>query len=72
MYEVINCEVIFLLAGLIPLGIAIEKTGTASYIADKLLIYSSSFPPTIILMLFYLLTSILTNIISNNISVVLI
>ncbi|PRX17466.1 di/tricarboxylate transporter [Orenia metallireducens] len=71
IYEVINWEVIFLLAGLIPLGIAIEKTGTASYIADKLLIYSNLFPPTVTLILFYLLTSILTNIISNNASVVL-
>jgi len=71
IYEVINWEIIFLLSGLIPLGIAIEKTGTARYIADKLLVYSNLFPPVITLILFYLLTSVLTNIISNNASVVL-
>ncbi|GAB6138425.1 SLC13 family permease [Halanaerobaculum tunisiense] len=71
MYQAINWEVIFLLAGLIPLGIALEETGTAQFIASQLLELTGFLPPIVILGLFYLVTAILTNIISNNASVVL-
>jgi di/tricarboxylate transporter len=37
MYRSIEWKVVFLLAGLIPLGIAMEKTGAAAYIADNLI-----------------------------------
>jgi di/tricarboxylate transporter len=37
IYDSINWEVIFLLAGLIPLGVAIEQTGTAKFIANQIL-----------------------------------
>ncbi|AGB41349.1 di-/tricarboxylate transporter [Halobacteroides halobius DSM 5150] len=71
IYDAVNWEVIFLLAGLIPLGIAIEQTGTANYIANQLLAVAGFLPAIVMLGLFYLLTSLLTNIISNNASVVL-
>mgnify|MGYP006271434113 FL=1 len=71
IYEAINWEVFFLLAGLIPLGAAIEQTGTARFIAQQLLQATGLFPPVVILSLFYLFTAILTSIISNNASVVL-
>ncbi|MCF8001854.1 MAG: anion permease [Halanaerobiales bacterium] len=71
IYDSINWEVIFLLAGLIPLGIAVEKTGTAQYIAYQVLGFSENFPPIIILATFYFLTALMTNIISNNASVIL-
>ena len=71
IYESINWEVFFLLSGLIPLGVAIEQTETAKFIAHQLLKVTSSFPPVIILIIFYLFTSLLTSIISNNASIVL-
>ena len=71
LYEAINWEVIFLLAGLIPLGIALEKTGTASFIANKLMFFADFLSPILMLTLFYIFTAVLTNIISNNASVVL-
>ncbi|MCK8828329.1 anion permease [Natroniella acetigena] len=71
MYEAVNWEVIFLLASLIPLGVALEKTGTARYIAQQLLTVIDSFSPLIALGIFYILTATLTNIISNNASVIL-
>ncbi len=71
IYKSINWEVIFLLAGLIPLGIAIEKTGTAQFIANQVLKGAGFLPPIVILGIFYYLTSLLTDIISNNASVVL-
>ncbi|MBM7556711.1 SLC13 family permease [Halanaerobacter jeridensis] len=71
IYEAINWEVFFLLAGLIPLGVAIEQTGTAKFIAQQLLRATGVFPPVFILSLFYLFTAVLTSVISNNASVVL-
>ncbi|MGM0508435.1 MAG: SLC13 family permease [Fusobacteriota bacterium] len=71
VYDSINWEVIFLLAGLIPLGIAIEKTGAASYVASQLTDLTSSFSPVVILGVFYLFTAVLTNLISNNASAVI-
>jgi len=37
MYRSIEWKVVFLLAGLIPLGIAMEKTGAAAYMAENLI-----------------------------------
>src|SRR6056297_3626148 len=71
IYSSINWEVIFLLAGLIPLGIAVEKTGTAQYIAFQVLKLSEYFSPIIMLAVFYFLTALLTNVISNNASAIL-
>ncbi len=71
IYQAIDWKVIMLLAGLIPLGIAMEKTGTAEYIAIKLLNLTSDLPVIVILGIFYLFTALLTQLISNNASVVL-
>lgn len=71
IYNSINWEVIFLLAGLIPLGIAVEKTGTAQYIAFQVLKLSEYFSPIIMLAVFYFITALLTNVISNNASAIL-
>ncbi len=70
-FKSIDWEVYFLLAGLIPMGIAIEKSGTAVFLADNIINISSSMQPIYILMLIYFITSFLTTIISNNASVLI-
>ncbi len=70
VYESVNWEIIFLLAGVIPLGLAMEETGTARYLAFRLLSITEFLSPVIILGLFYLLTVLLTNVISRNASIV--
>lgn len=71
LYDAIQWDVVFLLAGVIPLGIAMEQTGGADLIAS-LVVASAGFLPTIaVLGLLYLVTALLTNVISNNASVVL-
>ncbi|WP_254521716.1 SLC13 family permease [Natrinema caseinilyticum] len=71
LYDAVEWDVIFLLAGVIPLGIALEETGGAAYLA-WLVVQSAGFLPTIVVLwLFYLLTGFLTEVISNNASVVL-
>jgi di/tricarboxylate transporter len=71
VYESVDWNVIFLLAGLIPLGIAMTRTGAAEFLAGHIVGATGGTPPLILLGVFYLLTAVLTNIVSNNASVVL-
>lgn len=71
VYDAVQWDVIFLLAGVIPLGIALENTGGADLIADLVVGSATFLPPLGVLALMYLVTALLTNIISNNASVVL-
>ncbi len=65
-YDSIDWFVIFLLAGMIPLGLAMENTGTARYIASGLLELSSSWGPAAVLSAFYLLTTLFSSVMSHN------
>ena len=71
MYDAVEWDVIFLLAGVIPLGIALEVTGGAALLADGIVAVAPSLPPIVVLGLMYVVTALLTNVISNNASVVL-
>jgi len=70
-YEAVDWEVIFMVAGVIPLGIAVEASGTAALIADLVVSVSGLLPVIAVLGLFYLGTAIITEMISNSASVVL-
>jgi len=65
-YASIDWFVIFLLAGVIPLGMVMEKTGTAQFMAHQLLQVSESFGPVAIISAFYLLTTLFASIMSHN------
>ena len=71
IYGAVRWDIIFLLAGLIPLGIAMDNSGTNQWLADQLLALGGGLPPYLILLAFYLATSILTEMLSNNATVVL-
>lgn len=68
----IRWDVILLLAGIIPLGLALEKTGAAALLADALVAAGSPLPVWVFLVLLFIVTSLITEIASNNASVVLI
>lgn len=70
-YSSVRWEIIFLLAGLIPLGIALEKSGAAAFIAGLLSKIAVNFPPLWVMIGFYIFTTLLTEILSNNASVIL-
>jgi di/tricarboxylate transporter len=71
IYGAVRWDVIFLLAGLIPMGIAMEKSGATAWLADQLLVVGSNFSGFWVLIFFYFTTTILTEILSNNASVIL-
>jgi di/tricarboxylate transporter len=62
----LNAPTLFLLAGTIPLGLAMESTGLASTVVQGVLAVTGGADPRIFLSVFYLLTSLLTELISNN------
>ncbi|MFC6768045.1 SLC13 family permease [Natrinema soli] len=71
LYDAVEWDIIFLLAGVIPLGIALEESGGAALLAFAVVEAAGPLPEIVVLWLFYLLTALLTNVISNNASVVL-
>ena len=71
IYGAVRWDVVFLLAGLIPLGIAMDKSGATQWLADTLVGFGGHLSGYWILLFFYISTSILTEILSNNATVVL-
>ena len=71
LYDSVDWDVIFLLAGMIPLGIALERSGGAAVIADLVVAAAGAMPPVGVIALFYLVTAVVTNLVSNNATVVL-
>ncbi|WP_276282837.1 SLC13 family permease [Halorussus caseinilyticus] len=71
LYSSVEWNVIFLLAGVIPLGIALQQTGAAALLGDAVASTAVFLPPIGVLWVFYLATGLLTSVISNNASVVL-
>ena len=71
IYGAVRWDIIFLLAGLIPLGTAMENSGTTKWLANYLVSFWGHLSGYWILLLFYIATAILTEILSNNATVVL-
>lgn len=70
-YQAISWKVIFLLAGILPLGVAMEKTGAARILSDGVLWAVGDLGPMAVLSGFFLLSMALTNVISNQATAVL-
>ncbi|MES3629715.1 MAG: SLC13 family permease [Longimonas sp.] len=71
VYDSVDWPVIFLLAGMIPLGTAMEETGGAAYLASYVVDLAKVLPGLAMLFVFYLFTALVTQVVSNNASVVL-
>lgn len=70
-YRAIDWKVIILLAGVLPLGIALETSGAAHIIVDSTIRLARDSGPVVVLAVLYLVTAILTECMSNNASAVL-
>jgi di/tricarboxylate transporter len=64
-YKAVDWRTVFLLAGLIPLGIAMEKTGAASYVANRMILPLQGSHPLLILIAIAALATLFTLFMSN-------
>jgi di/tricarboxylate transporter len=64
-YESVDWMTVFLLGGLIPLGLAFQKTGAAEFIATTIMTAIGSVPTIIFLLVVGVLTSFFTLVVSN-------
>ncbi|MBS1271152.1 MAG: Sodium-dependent dicarboxylate transporter SdcS [Candidatus Marinimicrobia bacterium] len=65
-YKAVDWSVIFLLAGVIPLGRALENTGLAQIIGDYIASLGGPYGPVAVLAGLYIATNVLTETMSNN------
>jgi di/tricarboxylate transporter len=70
-YRYIDWRSVFLIAGLIPLGLAMQTSGAASLIADTVLGRIGEYGPMAILAGLFLLTSITSQVMPNSVVTVL-
>jgi di/tricarboxylate transporter len=65
-YRAIDWPCLFLIAGMLALGVALEKTQTAEVLARGCVSLVAQFGPWVMLSLVILVASVLTNFLSNN------
>jgi di/tricarboxylate transporter len=70
-YRAIDWRAIFLIAGMLPLGTAMQDTGAATYLADQVMILLGDAGPWPVIMGLYVLTAMATMIIPTAALVVL-
>jgi di/tricarboxylate transporter len=71
-YQSIEWTAVFLIAGILPLGTAMESTGTAALIADWITSFTGGAGPRVVLMGMFIMTALLTEVISNAAATVLV
>jgi len=65
-YDAIEWKVIFMMAGVLSMGTALEKTGGADIISEFVFTYFGAFDPRLTLSLIFLVTFLSTNILSSK------
>lgn len=70
-YRTIDWKAVFLIAGMLPLGTAMEQTGATQLIADQILRVTGDFGAIATLGTLFIVTALLTEVISNAAATVL-
>jgi len=65
-YTAIDWRIIFLLGGIIPLGLAMEQSGAVLFLADRVLTPLLDYGPAVLIASIYLVSAVLTAVMSNN------
>ncbi len=70
-YQAIDWKVIFLLGGILPLGLALQQSGTATWLVNTAFKPIGTMSPIFILAALYIITALLTEAMSNNAAAIL-
>lgn len=70
-YRSVDWQVILLLAGILPIGIALSESGAAAFLADNTLGRVADYGPWVVLATLYLLSLVLSEFMSNAAAAVL-
>jgi di/tricarboxylate transporter len=70
-YQSIEWKAVFLIAGMLPLGLAMESTGTAQFLADQIINLIGDLGPMAVMLGIYIMTGLLTEVMSNAAATVL-
>ena len=70
-YKGISWSSVVMIAGMIPMGIALQKTGTAQIVANNLVNYLGAIHPILLLAGIFLLTTVFSQVINNSATAVL-
>jgi di/tricarboxylate transporter len=70
-YQSIEWKSVFLIAGMLPLGLAMENTGTAQLLAEQIIALIGGWGATAVMMGIFIMTGLLTEVMSNAAATVL-
>jgi di/tricarboxylate transporter len=70
-YREIDVRIFVMIAGVIPLGLGMEKTGTAAFLAEQLQAYTAGWTPFAIMIALYWAAALVTQILSDSATTVL-
>ncbi len=70
-YRSLEGRVLMLIVGTLSLGLAMERTGAGAYVADRLVAAVGTLGPVAVLSAIYLITTVFTEVMSNNATAVL-
>jgi len=70
-YAAIQWRVLMLIFGMLALGTAMQSTGAAHLLVEEITLVVSGYGPVVVLSVLYLITSIMTAIMSNNATAIL-
>ncbi len=65
-YEAVQWNIVFLIFGMLGLGMAMDQSGAAAQLVSGIMAVFGNFSPFVILAVVYILSSTLTELISNN------
>jgi di/tricarboxylate transporter len=71
-YDAIEWKSVFLIAGMLPMGIAMQNSGTALFLAEKIIELVGNWGTVAVLMGIFLMTALTTEVMSNAAATVLV
>lgn len=71
-YQAVEWQSVFLIAGMLPLGIAMATSGTADYLSNLIIDFAGGYGPQAVMIGLFVLTTLITEFMSNAAAAVLV